>query len=65
MWDKLREDESNTSQMNQNSDDSQNGENFIDSNIDDLSLDYLPNELKYIQKFRNDESEEILNGPMT
>jgi hypothetical protein len=33
-----------------------------DSNIDDLSLDYLPNELIYTNKFYNDEAELILNG---
>jgi hypothetical protein len=34
-----------------------------DSNIDELSLDYLPNELKYTQKYQNNEADAILNGP--
>lgn len=33
-----------------------------DSIYDDLSLDYLPNELKYTNKFYNDEADLILNG---
>ena len=33
-----------------------------ESNIDDLSLDYLPNELKYTQKYQNHEADAILNG---
>ena len=41
-------------------DDSNQSKN--DSNIEDLSLDYLPNELIYTNKFYNDEAELILNG---
>jgi hypothetical protein len=37
-------------------------ESKSDSNIDDLTLDYLPNELKYTTKFQNDEADYILNG---
>ena len=41
-------------------DDSNQSKN--DSVYDDLSLDYLPNELKYTNKFYNDEADLILNG---
>jgi len=44
-------------EMNNNSNDSKN-----ESNYEDISLDYLPNELLYTTKFYNEEADVILNG---
>ena len=34
-----------------------------DSANEELSLEYLPNEIKFTQKFRNSEADAIMNGP--
>jgi len=47
MWDKFENNSNNSGSDNENS--MVMNEFSTDSNVDDLSLDYLPNELKYIQ----------------
>lgn len=34
-----------------------------DSANEELSLEYLPNEIKFTQKFHNSEAETIMKGP--
>ena len=53
MWDKLNNKDDNRSNdsENDNSNHMDNFSNMEDSNVDELSLAYLPNELKYIQKY--------------
>ena len=43
-------------------DDNDSRDSKNESNIEDLTLDYLPNELLYTTKFQNDEADYILNG---
>lgn len=34
----------------------------METNQDELSLDYLPNEIRYTQQFFNEEADQILHG---
>jgi len=64
MWDNVNQNISNNS--NTEDENSKYRDDITeDSNVDELSLDYLPNELKYIQKYHNDEADIILQGPQT
>ena len=57
MWDNLNENQSQISNTNKY-ENSQNDDFLsIETNQDELSLDYLPNEIKYTQMYYNEEYE--------
>ena len=63
MWDKVNDEQSQQSFSNEGSKNTNNdNEKDYDSILDELSLEYLPNELRYTQKYHNPEAEMILNG---
>ena len=62
MWDKADNEQSQQSFSNEGSKNTNNEEKDYDSNLEELSLEYLPNELRYTQKYHNPEAEMILNG---
>jgi hypothetical protein len=63
MWDRnTNHDASNANSFSDIEASNNQNENDYDSGADELSLEYLPNELKYRSDYHNDEAETILNG---
>lgn len=61
-WDKQNVDSSQKS-FSDNENSNTNQEKDDNSQVDELSLDYLPNEQKHTKNFFNNETDQILNGP--